>query len=57
MVYCFNEGGQLEESMRARRSRVHDPLGNTLVIEMRDFSRRMKSSRSVGPRALALSEF
>src|ERR1019366_9237294 len=28
---------QLEESMRASRSRVNDTLGNTLVIEMRDF--------------------
>src|SRR5450759_383736 len=29
--------GQLEESMRARRSRVNDTLGNTLVIKMVDF--------------------
>src|SRR5665811_1832680 len=33
----FQRGGQLEESMHARRSRVNDTLGNTLVIEMRDF--------------------
>src|SRR5665647_3079775 len=33
----FQRGGQLEESMRARRSRVNDTLGNALVIEMRDF--------------------
>src|ERR1035437_4212062 len=29
--------GQLEESMGARRTRVYDTLGNTLVIEMGDF--------------------
>src|SRR5665648_1127304 len=33
----FQRGGQLEESMHARRSRVNDTFGNTLVIEMRDF--------------------
>src|SRR5450759_1588701 len=33
----FQRGGQLEESMHARRSRVNDTLGNTLVIEMGDF--------------------
>src|SRR5659263_665085 len=33
----LQRGGQLEESMHARRSRVNDPLGNPLVIEMRDF--------------------
>src|SRR5664279_3804587 len=33
----FQRIGQLEESMHARRSRVNDTLGNTLVIEMRDF--------------------
>src|SRR5450759_5316468 len=30
----LQRGGQLEESMRARRTRVNDTLGNTLVIEM-----------------------
>src|SRR5665811_1091982 len=33
----LQRGGQLEESMHARRSRVNDTLGNTLVIEMGDF--------------------
>src|SRR5664280_2551341 len=33
----FQRGGQLEKSMRARRARVNDALGNSLVIEMRDF--------------------
>src|SRR5665811_2357996 len=33
----FQRGGQLEKSMHARRSRVNDTLGNTLVIEMGDF--------------------
>src|ERR1035437_11060150 len=33
----FQRGGQLEESMHARRSRVNDTLRNTLVIEMRNF--------------------
>src|SRR5450756_178166 len=33
----LQRGGQLEESMRARRTRVNDTLGNTLVIEMGDF--------------------
>src|ERR1019366_219082 len=33
----LQRGGQLEESMRTRRTRVHDALGNTLVIEMSDF--------------------
>src|SRR5450756_693261 len=33
----LQRGGQLEASMHARRSRVNDTLGNTLVIEMRDF--------------------
>src|ERR1035437_8463438 len=32
----LQRGGQLEESMRTRRARVHDALGNTLVIEMGD---------------------
>ena len=32
----FQRGGQLEEAMRPRRSRVNDALGNTLVNEMRD---------------------
>src|SRR5664279_492694 len=33
----FQRGGQLEEPMRARRARVNDTLGNTLMVEMRDF--------------------
>jgi len=33
----LQRGGQLEESMRTRRTRVHDALGNTFVIEMGDF--------------------
>src|SRR5665647_3132860 len=33
----FQRGGQLEESMHARPSRVNDTLGNTLMIEMGDF--------------------
>src|SRR5450756_391785 len=33
----LQRGGQLEESMHARRTRVNDTLGNTLVIEMVDF--------------------
>jgi len=53
----LQRGGQFEESMYACRTRVNDALRNTLVIEMGDFSRRIKSSRSVGPRGLALSEF
>src|SRR5664280_2888032 len=32
----LQRGGQLEEPMRARRSRVNDTLRNALVIEMRD---------------------
>ena len=33
----LQRGGQFKESMRTRRPRVNDTLGNTLVIEMRDF--------------------
>src|SRR5665647_1391126 len=33
----LQRGGQLEVSMRTRRPRVNDTLGNTLVIEMGDF--------------------
>ena len=33
----FQRGGQLEESVCSRRSRVNDALGNALVVEMGDF--------------------
>src|ERR1035437_8221821 len=33
----LQRGGQLEKSMRARRPRVNDALGNALVIKMGDF--------------------
>src|ERR1039457_2013148 len=33
----FQRGGQLKESVLARRARVNDTLGNTLMAEMRDF--------------------
>ena len=33
----LQRGGQLEETMHARRTRVNDTLGNALVIEMGNF--------------------
>jgi hypothetical protein len=36
---------------------MHDAFGNALVVEVVIFSRRMKSSSSVGPRSPSFSEF
>src|ERR1035437_7791967 len=38
----LQRSGQLEESMRARGSRVNDTLRDSLVIEMRDFFTKNK---------------
>lgn len=48
---------RLEIAVRRRAASVNDTFRNTLMVEMGDFSRRMKSSSSVGPRVPARKEF
>src|ERR1035441_1186381 len=58
----FQRAGQLEESMRARRSRVNDTLGNTFVIEMgnlfaKDEILQKRRATRIGPeRVLIIGE-
>ena len=47
----------LEVAVRRRTARVNDAFRNSLVVKMGNFSRRMKSSSRVGPRAPARREF
>src|ERR1035437_2291538 len=59
----FQRGGQLKESMRARRARVNDTLGNALVVEMRDFVAKdeilqERRAAGIGPeRVLIIGEY
>ena len=46
-----------EEAVRAVAARMHDSLGNPLVIEMKDLLAEVEVFESRGPRAPIRSEF
>ena len=57
MVYFGERLGQLEIAMGARAARMHDPLGDALVIEMLDLLTQDEILEQRRPPTAAFKEF